>query len=314
MISVVCPVYNEEQFIKQLLEFYKGALPEEKEIFLIDGGSTDRTRSIVLEFARANSSVHLLDNPKKYVPFALNLAIPRCQGDIIVRLDAHTHYADDYFEKIVSAFEANDTDIVGGPMRAIGVSPFQKAVAYATSTVFGVGNSRFHFQGYKGYTDSVYLGAWKKKIFETIGYFDERMVRNQDDEFHYRAKHAGFKIFQDPAIVSHYYPRTSAGTLFKQYFQYGLYKPLVLKKVKSGIKLRHLVPAFLVVYVFLFPALFFLHPITTLIFFLYVGLLFVYSFRNTLPFESKLWCLLVYPILHGSYGLGFIKGLIIPPK
>lgn len=313
MISIICPVYNEEQFINQLLLFYKNALPVEKEIFFIDGGSDDRTRSIILDFASNNPSVYLLDNPRKYVPFALNMTIPKCKGDFIIRLDAHTVYSQDYLQKIMETFKHQDADIVGGPMRAIGVTSFQKAVAYATATMFGVGNSQFHFIDYKGYTDSVYLGAWKKKMFDELGFFDERLVRNQDDEFHYRARGAGFKIFQDPAIVSHYYPRSAINTLFSQYYQYGLYKPLVLKKVRSGIKPRHLMPSFFVLYILLLPALFVVHPLAVFLLVLYLGLLISYSFRNKLTIHSKLWCLLVYPTLHLSYGIGFIRGLIFPP-
>ena len=66
--------------------------------------------------------------------------------------------------------------------------------------VFGVGNSSFHFEDFEGFTDSVYLGAWKRKIFEKTGLFDTTFKRNQDDEFHYRAKSMGFKVYQDPEI------------------------------------------------------------------------------------------------------------------
>lgn len=309
-ISVVCPIYNEEKYIEKLLLFYKSAKPTDKEIFLIDGGSTDRTKEIINRYALEDTSILLLDNPKKFVPFALNSAIPHCMGECIVRLDAHTFYADDYFEKILLAFKENGADIVGGPMRAIGNSDFQKAVAYATSTPFGVGNSQFHFEDFKGYTDSVYLGAWKKDIFKTTGLFDEQLIRNQDDEFHYRAKSAGFKIFQDPAIVSHYFPRDTLKALARQYFEYGLYKPLVLSKIKSEIKLRHLIPLAFVLYVLSLPAglvftQFYIIPLLT-----YGILLLGFSMVNRLNWISKINCLVIYPTLHTAYGLGFLKGLL----
>jgi GT2 family glycosyltransferase len=200
-------------------------------------------------------------------------------------------------------------------MRAVGASDFQKSVAYATSTVFGVGNSQFHFNDFKGFTDSVYLGAWKREIFDSLGYFDERMIRNQDDEFHYRARNAGYKIFQDPEIISYYYPRDNIRTLFSQYYQYGLYKPLVLKKVKSEMKLRHLMPSSFILYFALLPLLYkFIHPYFAVFGGLYVTLLLFYSLKNSLIFKSKLWCLLIYPTLHAAYGLGFLKGLINTPK
>lgn len=308
-ISIICPVLNEESFIDNLLDYLKEVELSDKEIFFIDGGSGDRTRSIIMDFARNNPSVYLLDNPSKYVPFALNMAIPKCKGDFIIRLDAHTRYSHDYFERILETFVCHETDIVGGPMRAIGVSSFQKAVAHSTSTIFGVGNSQFHFIDYKGYTDSVYLGAWKREIFNLIGLFDERMIRNQDDEFHYRAKNAGLKIYQDPAIISHYYPRDSWKKLFNQYYQYGLYKPLVLQKIKSQIKLRHIVPSLFVLYFLVMPIAILVSPFTAIPLVLYGLLLLGFSFFNNLSWTAKFNCLLVYPTLHFAYGFGFIVGL-----
>ncbi len=310
MISVVCPVYNEEKYIEKLLLFYKSAKPADKEIFFIDGGSTDRTKEIIVQYASNDTSIKLLDNPNKFVPFALNTAIPRCKGEYIVRLDAHTLYASDYFEKILLAFNERSADVVGGPMRAIGNNDFQRAVAHATSTPFGVGNSQFHFEDYKGFTDSVYLGAWKKEIFKTTGLFDEQMIRNQDDEFHYRAKSAGFKIYQDTAIVSHYYPRDSLKKLARQYYEYGLYKPLVLRKIKSEIKLRHLIPLVFVLYLLSLPVglvftLFYIIPLLV-----YGMILIGFSFLNELKWNSKINGLLIYPTLHVAYGLGFLRGLL----
>lgn len=307
---MVCPVYNEEKYIEKLLLFYESAEPSDKELFLIDGGSTDRTKEIILQYASNNSSIVLLDNPKRFVPYALNMAIPHCKGNCIVRLDAHTLYADDYFEKILLAFKESGADIVGGPMRAVGNSNFQKSVAYATSTPFGVGNSQFHFENFKGYTDSVYLGAWKEDIFKTTGLFDEQMIRNQDDEFHYRAKSAGFKIFQDPAIVSHYFPRDTLSALAKQYFEYGLYKPLVLLKIKSEIKFRHIIPMAFVLYILSLPVglvftKFYIIPLLA-----YGTLLFGFSMLNSLSWVSKVNCLVIYPILHFAYGIGFLKGML----
>lgn len=307
-ISVVCPVYNEEKYIRDVLDFFVAAQPEEKEIFLIDGNSSDETVKIIESYQREHTNIQLLHNPDKYVPFALNKAIPLCKSDIIVRLDAHTIYHKDYFEKILETFATVDADIVGGPMRAMGKTDTQKAVAYATSTKFGVGNSSFHDETYRGFTDSVYLGSWKSEIFTDVGYFDTRMLRNQDDEFHYRAKSHGYKVYLNPDIRSEYYPRDSIKRLFSQYYQYGLFKPLVLRKIRSETKLRHLIPLFFCLYVFSLP-LALLHIAYLIPLVLYMMLNIAFSFNNKLSFRSKLICLLVYPVLHFSYGLGFLKGL-----
>ena len=310
MITVICPVYNESVFIKKLLDFYTQALPLEKELLVIDGTSTDDTCQIIEQYTQQHSDIHLLHNPQRIVPFALNQAIEAAKGDIIIRLDAHTDYEPDYFEKILATFKNTNADIVGGPMRIAKGNTVQNAIGYATSTSFGIGNSSFHFEDFEGYADSVYLGAWKKSIFKTTGLFDVAFKRNQDDEFHYRAKSLGFKIYQHPDIKLYYHPRNSFSLLFKQYYQYGLYKPLVLKKIKSAISLRHLVPLGFLLYLLTLPLYFvlpFYYGLIPLLLYVFGDLFF--SFRSKKPMKEILAIMLVYPILHISYGIGFLFGL-----
>lgn len=314
MISVVCPVLNEAKYISKLLDFFLSIEPSAKELWIADGGSTDGTQAILEKYATRYSIIKWIPNKKKYVPFALNSLLPLCKGDIIVRWDAHTTYSPDYLTAILETFKRTGADIVGGPMRVIGEKPFQKAVATATSSRFGVGNSSFHFEDFEGPAESVYLGAWKRSVFDKIGYFDEQMLRNQDDEFHYRAKVAGLLIYQSPSIRSYYYPRSSLNMLFKQYFGYGLFKPLVLRKVRMNIRVRHVVPAFFVSYFFFLPLLVWLlglWAIPPLV--IYLLLLIIYSAWGE-TWQVRLLMLIVYPTLHIAYGLGFWSGFFKKPK
>jgi glycosyltransferase involved in cell wall biosynthesis len=317
ILSVVCPVLNEEHFIESVLKFFLSAEPVEKELYIIDGGSTDKTTSIIQQYAQNHNNIHLLNNPEKYVAYALNKAIPLCKGDYIVRLDAHTHYDPTYFQEIVKTFVKTKASIVGGPMRVVGVTPAQKAIAHATSTPFGIGNSDFHFDTIEGETDSVYLGAWKKSIFERTGLFDVKFVRNQDDEFHYRAKSLGFKIWLSPEIKSHYYPRNSISKLWSQYFQYGLFKPLVLSKIKSAVRLRHLIPSVFFINMLLVPLVvmasytysnLFLIGLLPLLIYLLLDL--YYAAKCKQGVYTGTISLIVFPILHMSYGVGFLIGML----
>ena len=309
MITVICPTYNEKEFIEQIIRFFLNAKPDDKELLIVDGGSADGTREIVKEWASKYSSIKLIDNPDKYVPFALNKAIRMSLGNPIIRLDAHTEFAHDYFERIIETFNIIGADIVGGPMRAVGKSNFQKAVAYATGTVFGVGDSKIHRENYAGESDHVYLGAWQRKLFEKIGFFDERLKRNQDDEFHYRARSLGKKIYLNPDIKSFYYPRDSIKKLVSQYYQYGLFKPLVLKKIKSEIKLRHLIPSIFCIYIIGLP-LSYLSLLYLLPLFVYIFLDFYFSIRKRGKITIIVLLLIIYPAIHISYGWGFITGLL----
>jgi glycosyltransferase involved in cell wall biosynthesis len=310
MISVICPVYNEAAHIRNVLDFCINAFPAEKEVIFIDGNSSDQTCSIINSYITRYSNIKLLHNEKRIVPFALNKAIQEARGEILVRLDAHTDYSPDYFEKVIETFAATNADIVGGPMRIAKGNAVQDAIGYATSTSFGVGNSSFHFEDFEGFTDSVYLGAWRKSIFTTTGVFDELLKRNQDDEFHYRAKSMGFTIYQSPHIKSFYYPRSTFGKLFKQYFQYGLYKPLVLKKISSAISVRHLIPSLFVAYLVCLPVFaLFLHlpAFVPLLLYVVASLVFAALSKKRLPQVLRIaWA---YFVIHLSYGSGFLLGL-----
>jgi succinoglycan biosynthesis protein ExoA len=309
-ITVILPCRNEEHYISKVLDFFTQAQPANKELIIADGDSTDRTREIVASYSSRYPEISLISNPDKFVPFALNECIRKASGEYVIRLDAHTEYASDYFTTTVETFERTGAEIVGGPMRAKGKTAFQRAVAICTSTIFGVGDSDFHDESAEGFTDSVYLGAWRKNIFETTGLFDTAMLRNQDDEFHYRAKSKGMKIYLNPKIKSWYYPRSTSGSLLKQYFQYGLFKPLVLKKVRSEVKPRHLIPSAFVLYLLLIPFFLFLIGWIALIpLLLYLLIDLYFSFSKQEGVSEKMNALLIYPMLHISYGCGFILGL-----
>ncbi len=308
MITVLCPTYNEAEYIEKLLKFFINSSFLGKELLLIDGGSTDGTIKIINEWSNKYSNIHLLENKNKFVPFALNIGVKNSNGDPIIRLDAHTEYAEDYFEQIIKTFNNTGADIVGGPMNAVGKTNFQIAVAHVTSTVFGVGDSKIHKGKYKGESDHVYLGAWRRKLFDEIGYFDERLKRNQDDEFHYRARSLGKRIYLNPEIKSYYYPRSSLSKLIKQYFQYGLYKPVVLRKIKSEIKLRHLIPSLFSIYILSLP-LAFLSKFYLLPLFAYFFIDIYFSIRAKRNIRIVINSLLIYPVLHLSYGFGFLGGL-----
>jgi glycosyltransferase involved in cell wall biosynthesis len=313
MISIICPIFNEEKYLPSLIEFFLISEPKERELYLIDGGSTDKTIEIIEKYIKKYENIKLIKNPDKYVSFGLNKAIPLCRGDIIVRLDAHTEYSDDYLTSIIQTFEETGADIVGGPMRVVGKTKFQKAVAHATTNLFGIGDSKFHGENNEGYVDSVYLGAWKKDIFNDTGLFDEKMIRNQDDEFHYRAKSLGKKIYLNPKIKSYYYPRENIRSLFKQYYQYGLYKPLVLRKIQSEIKARHLIPPLFTFYILSLPIVIF-NKYWIIPFLLYIALDILNSITIRNDFKSKIYALIVFPVIHISYGLGFLKSILIKNK
>lgn len=252
MVSIIMPIRNEAGFIRRSL----GAVlaqdyPQEcVEVLVVDGMSDDGTREMVREtFERSNveafqrSNLHMLDNPERIVPTALNRALEQAKGDIIIRVDGHCEIAPDYVRRCVEVLEETGADCVGGPMETVGRTVMAESIALAQSSPFGVGGVAFRTGSDEGrYVDTLAFGAYRREVFERIGNFDEELVRNQDDEFNFRLTQAGGKIWLDPSIRSVYYSRASLRGLWKQYFEYGLYKVRVIQKRGAVPSWRHLIP------------------------------------------------------------------------
>lgn len=243
-VSVVIPCRNERDHIEECLRsvWAQQPVPGGLEVIVADGMSDDGTRSKLLKLAEDNSRLRIVDNPGMIVSTGLNAAIREAKGSVIIRMDAHTRFASDYVCKCLEVLQTTGADNVGGPWVAKGIGNFGKAIAAAFQSPFSCGGTRGHNPNYEGVIDTVYLGCWRRDVFERIGVFDEELVRNQDDEFNLRLIRAGGKIWQSPLLRSWYIPRSSLRGLFNQYMQYGYWKIPVMRKHKLPAAPRHLVP------------------------------------------------------------------------
>ena len=319
LVSVLLPIRNESGCIEDCL----GAIlaqdydPDRMEILIADGMSTDTTRLRIDAFSTSHpqAKIRILDNPGKIVPTGLNIALQHARGEVIIRVDGHTIIATDYVRQCVEVLRTSGADNVGGRMDAIGINRFGSAVALATSTPFGIGGGRFHFSEKEEWVDTVYMGAWPRRVFDKIGLFDEELVRDQDDEFNYRLREGGGKILLSPKIRSEYTVRDIPRSLWWQYYQYGFWKVRVLQKHPLQMSVRQYVPFVFVLLVF-FSSVLVMSPALRL-WSLFVPLLYAVTnlAASTTTVTKKGWehlpfLPLVYAILHVSYGLGFLRGLL----
>jgi GT2 family glycosyltransferase len=212
-------------------------------VIIADGMSDDGTREVLRRLTREHPSLRVLDNLGLIVSTGLNAAIRAARGHVIVRADVHTTYARDYIRECVAVLEESGADNVGGPWSAVGEGYVGRAVAAVFHSRFGSGGARAHDPEYEGKVDTVYLGCWRRSLFDRIGGFDEELVRNQDDELNLRLTRRGGTIWQSTRIRSWYRPRHSLRRLFQQYAQYGYWKVRVIQKHRVPASWRHLVPA-----------------------------------------------------------------------
>jgi succinoglycan biosynthesis protein ExoA len=249
-ISIVVACRNEAAHIGAFLD----SLVEQDlrgvdwEAIIADGMSDDGTLEILDAYSARHLELRVLANPGRIVSTGLNAAIRAARGAIILRMDAHTRYAPDYCQSCVDTLQRTGADNVGGPARTEARGLRAQAIAAAYHSRFSTGGAKFHDVDYEGWVDTVPYGCWRKSTLERIGFFDENLVRNQDDELNLRLLRAGGKIWQSPEIVSWYSPRSKLSDLFRQYLQYGFWKVAVTRKHRIPGSWRHIVPVVFILF------------------------------------------------------------------
>ncbi len=320
-ISIICPVYNEEKYITPFLEsiIAQDYSHENMEVFIIDGDSCDNTIKIISEYCSKFEFIKYLENKDRYTSYAMNLGVKVSKGEFIIRLDAHAQYPKNYFSSLIEFAEKVNADNVGGICITLPAnnSTIASSIAFAMSHPFGVGNSMFRI-GSKNIieTDTVPFGCFRRNIFNSIGYFDTNLLRNEDDEFNARIIKNGGKIFLNPKIIVKYYGRENLSKMAKMFYQYGFFKPLVNIKNKSVITVRQIIPSlfilFLIIGAFISMYLtnFFLIYVIILAFYLIISLTIATKYALM---HRKLTLFFLLPItfftIHLSYACGYFLGI-----
>lgn len=316
-VSVVIPCRNEELYIERCVgSLMASDYPKELfEVIVSDGESDDATLDILQKLKTKYSNLVLIPNPAKVTPVALNLGLKHSKSDIKIILGAHSEVAVDFISENVNALESNPkVGCAGGVLNHVYEDETAELIGLAMTSPFGVGNAGFRTGAEDGYVDTVAFGAYKKEVFDSVGYFDETLVRNQDDEFNFRVTQAGFKILLCQKINCKYFVRASFGKLWRQYLQYGYWKIWVNLLHNTVTTWRQLVPLFFVIYLILGLLI---TPFSKLLGGLYFIGLAVYLLAASLTafklvgISKKMFQLVwTFLILHTSYGYGYLVGLI----
>jgi cellulose synthase/poly-beta-1,6-N-acetylglucosamine synthase-like glycosyltransferase len=312
-VTIAMPAYNEEPYIEACIASVQGQdYPADLiEILVADGRSTDRTREILLKLARTDRRIRVIDNPARLQAAGLGELVKQAHGDVIIRMDVHCEYAPDYIRACVETLQRTDADNVGGAQRAKARSFFQKALCAVLESPLGTGGVKYRSAYAEGFVDTVFLGAFRRKVFETVGLWDPGAITNEDAELNQRIIDGGGLIYLSRDIVVHYFPRETFAALAKQYFRYGRGRARTLLKLGTLPTLRPALPFLMTAGAATLVAVPPLWPLAGATFATYAlatGVEAVRVARKLGPASIPLvWAM--FPVLHISHGCGFAVGL-----
>jgi len=322
VVSVVIPCRNERDYISLCVEsVFNNGYPGDLDVLVIDGLSDDGTRGILRDLQSRWEDLRVIDNPHRIAPTAMNIGIQESLGEVVIILGAHCELGHGYIETVaLRLISSGNIGCVGGRTVAKAEGFLPEINAAVLSSPFGVGNAYFRIPG-TGLkeVDTVAFGAYRREIFTEVGGFDERLVRNQDIEFNSRMRRAGYKILLDPTVDVYYRPRRSLHALWRQNFGNGYWNIITTCIVPGTLSWRHFVPLIFVLTLCVsgigtlfwnWARLIFLLVCASYLLADLVGTMHVAFQRGRFYFLSSFF---VFPVLHISYGLGSLWGIITLP-
>ena len=245
-VSIIIPTYNEVQTISLLLDALGNQTVDQFEVVIADGMSEDGTREAIESSARKYPamSIRVIDNHQRSIPSALNIAIANSQGEVLIRLDAHSVPDPDYIERCLEVQESTGAANVGGgwSIEPSGTGWIPRSIAAAAAHPLAAGDARYRVGGNAGEVDTVPFGAFHRDWLETVGGFDEGLLTNEDYELNVRLRKSGGVVWFDPRIHSTYLAREDLGGLARQYFRYGFWKAKMLRMHPGSLRWRQALP------------------------------------------------------------------------
>ncbi len=248
-ISVVVPVRNEARSIARTLEclLAQDYDPARFEILVVDGESNDGTREIVAGMAQGRANLRLLDNPRRLSSAARNVGIRNARGEVVLVVDGHCELKDrQHLRRLAAAFERSGADCVGRPqpLDIAGANTLQRAIAAARSSRLGHHPDSFIYSSEERFVAAKSVAvAYRRKVFDQVGYFDEAFDACEDVEFNHRIDRAGLTCLFTPEVAVHYTPRDTLRGLFRQLVRYGRGRVRLLRKHPETFSLGSMLPA-----------------------------------------------------------------------
>lgn len=322
-LSFIIIALNAEQALDHSLNSLKkqNYPHSEIEVILVDGLSKDGTKKKMLEFQKEEISfgrVVIKDNPGKYLACGWNVALKEVTGKIVIRVDAHTEFPEDFISKNIKCLEGGES-ICGGRVLSIlkDNSQINRVMLESENSMFGGGFTFFRRGEVPKYTSTLAFAGYRREVFDAAGLYNERLVRTEDNDMHYRMQKAGYKFFFNPEIVSYRYCRSTFSKLICQKYLNGYWVGLTMGVQPKAFSIFYLAPFLFVCGLIIFSILSTITLYPLVAYLVAYSLVLILSLITAIVKSGFYPALLLLPFilfsLHVAYGLGTIIGLLMIP-
>ena len=318
-VSIIITARNEEKYLPMLFEdILNQTYPLQNiEVVLMDSNSTDNTRKLMEEFKNNNESlsVQIVTNERQIQAAGFNEGVKHATGDVVLKIDAHSRIPQDFVQKNVNEIIAG-AFVCGGnrPTVVDSDDDFSKTLHIVEESALGSSIANYRKSNVKRKVNSIFHGMYRKEVFEKVGLADERLLRTEDNEFHYRVRKAGYDIIFNPEIESYQYIRPTFTKMIQQKFANGYWIGLTSHICRDCLSLFHFGPGVFVatlLILMMFTPISFIPLLTVFgLYILAVLGLSIFEISKQKYNHTLLLIPFIMIAVHFAYGIGTIKGWI----
>lgn len=242
LFSIVIPLYNRPEEIKELLQSLQKQSFKDFEVIIVEDGSS-APAEVIVEGFKGSLDVHYFSKRNEGQGFARNYGFARAKGDYFIVFDSDVLVPENYLEIVKEAIESNGWDAFGGPDAAHeSFTPIQKAISYSMTSPFttgGIRGNKNHIGQF--HPRSFNMGISRLVWEQTGGYKLSR--RSEDIEFSIRMINQGFRVGLIPDAFVYHKRRTSLNQFFKQIYNFGRGRIDISLLYPGELKPVHALPA-----------------------------------------------------------------------
>src|ERR1700744_5049045 len=310
LFSIIIPLYNRPQEIKELLETRTQQTYKQFEVLVIEDGSVNDASEIVKSF-EGKLDVRYFTKTNEGQGFTRNFRFERAKDDYFIIFDSDCLIPENYLQIVNDHLDTGWLDAYGGPGGADpSFTPVQKAISYSMTSPFTTGGIRGNKKGVGQFHPRSFNMGVSRKVWETVGGFI--ITRSAEDlEYSIRIHSNGFKIGLIPDAKVYHKRRTNFLQFYKQIHFFGRARINIYKFFPNELKAVRFFPAvFTLGVLFMIVANIFQWPIALLcniVFTVIILLIFFHSLIKNKSLKIAFLSIIASFIQLTAYGLGFMQ-------